>query len=108
MRTRAHQASVTEGYAALPRFAAPDTNLHPLTGGVDRSERMPDADVGPRDIDIPRRHDGRVTAEVSTSGSHKPVDPGRAESEIGVFDPKRAEIFSHGFSMDQTGSGSGV
>ena len=93
---------------ALPHFAAPDTYLHSLIGGVDCGKRMADADVGPRDIDIPRRHDGRVTAEVSTSGSHKPVDPGGAKSEIGAFDPKRAEIFAHAFSMDQTGSGSGV
>ena len=69
---------------------------------------MADVDVWPRYIDIPRRHDGRVGTEVRTSGAHKPLNPGRAESEVGAFDPVRAEIFAHAFSIDQTGSGSGV
>jgi hypothetical protein len=49
-----------------------------------------------------------VSTEVGTPGSHKPVDPGCAESEVGTFDPKRAEIFAHAFSMNQTSSGRSV
>ena len=106
--TRTHQTRIAESNAAVPRLASPNTNLYSLTGGVNRGERVADADVGPRDIDIPRRHDGRVSTKVDTSGSHEPVDPGCAEGEVGTFDPKRAEIFAHAFSIDRTVSGSGV
>jgi hypothetical protein len=45
---------------------------------------------------------------VVTPGPHKPVDPNCAEGEVGTFDPKRAKIFTHAFSIDQTGLDSGV